>query len=300
MTCEDLGAQSGGLGAIPERGMGGLLDETLQVFRSNFWQFVAIAAIPVIANVLANVFFSTGDSPLVLLGFVFILVSIVLSVVTAGAIVFGVARHYVRGGVDVMDCLSHAFQVAVLLVAQAIVVMLIVGGILIIGGLMFGVGLVITIGDVWGGGDSGDVGGILIGLGALALLVGIVVAIWLGVRWFSASYAVVIEGKGPIAGLGRSWNLVTGSWWRVFGIGVVFAIIIIVVVLIISVPIGIAGGLALGEEGAAIVGGLIGAVVTVIVTPFGYIAGTLLYFDLRVRKEGFDLDQLAAETGGRP
>ena len=285
-------SQPGG-GSIPARGLGALLDEAFRVYRANFWQFVAIAAIPAAANVLANLFLAAGESPLALLGGILILASLVLSIITAGAIVFGVARYQVRGEVDVAECLSHAFQVGVFLVAQAIVVTVVAGGVLIVGVIMF------LIGGLVAAFEPADSEGVFVAffvIGGLLTLAGIVVAIWLGVRWFSASFAVVIEGKGPIAGLGRSWSLVTGSWWRVFGIGLVIALVIIVAALVISIPIGIIGGIAGGAEGAGIVGSIATALTTILVTPFAYIAGTLIYFDLRVRKEGFDLDTLAAET----
>ncbi len=289
-------APAGG-GTIPTRGLGDFLREALQVYRSHVWQFVAIAAIPAAANVLANLFFATEEPALALLGGILILASIALSIITAGAIAFGVARHYTRGEVDVVDCLSHAFQVGVFLIAQAIVVTVVVAGMLLVGGILFIVGFLFAWASAWGSsGESEALGAVFIIVGLLLTIPGIVVAIWLGVRWFSGAYAVVIEGKGPIAGLGRSWDLVTGSWWRVFGIGLVFAIVIIAAAMVISIPIGIVGGIAGGEEGAGVVGAIVGGVATVVVTPFAYIAGVLIYFDLRVRKEGFDLDALAAET----
>ena len=239
-----VAAPAGG-GSIPTRRLGEFLDEALRVYRANFWQFVAIAAVPAAANVLANVFFATGEPPLVLLGAIFILAYIVLSIIAAGAIAFGVARHYTRGEVDVVECYSHAFQVGVLLVAQAIVVTVVVAGIPVVGTIMFFIGAFAQMGDD----GTATVGQVLMVIGGLLILAWIVIAIWLGFRWFSASYAVVIEGKGPIVGLGRSWNLVAGSWWRVFGIGLVFAIVIIVTLMVIAIPIGVIGSIAFGEGG---------------------------------------------------
>ena len=288
-------AQSGG-GSIPARGLGALIEETFRVYRANLWQFVAIAAIPAITGGLGNLLSGGDDTAAALLGTIMLLAYIVLSVIAAGAIAFGVARYATRGEVDVVDCYSHAFQVGVFLIAQAIVVTVVIGGLFIVGAILFVVG---AIAGVFEGGSEGAVAGLVV-VGALMILAGIVVAVWLGVRWFSGAYVVVIEGKGPMAGLGRSWNLVTGSWWRVFGIGLVFAIIVTVVILVIAIPVGIlgaiAGAIAVGEQGAGFVGAIAGAAATVLVTPFVYIAGTLLYFDLRVRKEGFDLDALIAET----
>ena len=285
-------APAGG-GSIPTRGLGALMDEAFRVYRAHFWQFVAIAAIPAAANVLPRLASVTDEPALALLGGLITLASIVLSIIAAGAIAFGVARHYTRGEVDVADCLSHAFQVGIFLIAQAIIVMVVVGGALVVGAVMLLIGGIVFAFDP---SDSEGVAVAFLIIGGLLTLVGIVVAAWLGVRWFSASFAVVIEGKGPIAGLGRSWNLVTGSWWRVFGIGLVFALAITVVVLVVAIPLGIVGAIAGGGDGAGIGGNVAGAIATALITPFAYIAGTLLYFDLRVRKEGFDLDALAAET----
>ena len=241
---------------------------------------------------LANVFFATGEPPLAVLGAIMILAYIVLSIVAVGAIVFGVARHYVRGEVDVVECYSHAFQVGALLIAQGIVVTVALGAAFVAGIVMVVVGAFAQL-----GGDGAETAGqALLVIGGLLTLAGVVIAVWLGVNWFCAAHAVVIEGKGPIAGLGRSWNLVRGSWWRIFGIGLVFAIVIVVAAMVISIPIGVIGGVAFAAGSGGIVASLAAAAASILITPFAYIAGTLIYFDLRVRKEGFDLDVLADET----
>jgi len=82
--------------------------------------------------------------------------------------------------------------------------------------------------------------------------------------------------------LSRSRDLVRGQWWRVFGIGIVFAVMI-----------GVVGGLigllfrGLGEgadsQALALVGSMIGDVFTI---AFTALAATLVFFDLRTRREG--------------
>ena len=289
-----VAAAPAGGGSIPPRRLGALLDESFRVYRANFLHFIAIAAIPQVAFVLGNLILESADGPAQILGFILLLVCAVLSIITVGAMIFGVTRYYVRGDVDVMECLSHAFQVGVLLIAQAIVVTVVVGGILVVGAIMFVIGVFALIAD--GSGGAGSVGQVLLVVGGLLTLAGTVIAVWLAVNWFCAAHAVVIEGKGPIAGLGRSWNLLRGSWWRIFGIGLVFVIVITVAAIVISIPIGIIGAIALAAGGGGFVASLAGAAASILITPFAYIAGTLIYFDLRVRKEGFDLDVLADET----
>ena len=95
----------------------------------------------------------------------------------------------------------------------------------------------------------------------------------------------MIEGKGSIAALGRSMELVRGSWWRVFGIGVVFALILLATSKVVS---------ELGD--IILIGLIVPAVATVLVLPILLIGRTLVYLDLRVRKEGYTLDALASEV----
>src|SRR3989442_14774010 len=66
-------------------------------------------------------------------------------------------------------------------------------------------------------------------------------AVYLVVRWSLVVAAMMAEDIGPIRGLGRSWNLVSGSWWRAFGI------LVIVFILQLIIPYGpfiLFGGIA--------------------------------------------------------
>jgi hypothetical protein len=123
-------------------------------------------------------------------------------------------------------------------------------------------------------------------LAAIVVLVGficlIVPGIYLGVALYFSTQAVVAEDRSTVEALRRSRDLVRDQWWRVFGIGVVF-----------SVMIGVVGGLvAYGLQFAAdaadrqvleLVGSMISDVFTI---AFTALAATLVFFDLRVRQEG--------------
>ena len=137
----------------------------------------------------------------------------------------------------------------------------------------------------------------------LLILPGIAVfcaTVYLGVRWSLVVAAMMAEDIGPIRGLGRSWNLVSGSWWRTFGILLIVTIMQLIISYALIILFGLIAALvSTGDFQAALVqigGTLLGALVSPITT----IAITLLYFDLRVRKEGLDLDQLAQQTSPGP
>ena len=125
-------------------------------------------------------------------------------------------------------------------------------------------------------------------------------AIYFLVRWSLTVAAMMAEDIGPIRGLGRSWNLVKGQWWRTFGILVVVAILQTVISYALFFLFGlIAAVFSTGDFQAALV--QVGStLLSAVVSPITTIAVVLLYFDLRVRKEGLDLDQLAQQTSPGP
>jgi hypothetical protein len=146
-------------------------------------------------------------------------------------------------------------------------------------------------------------------LAGLSLLIGLVVfsgivvltipvVIWLLVRWGVSVPALLAEGLSPVDALGRSWGLVDGRWWRTVGIFCLVLLLTGVASAMVEFMAGFIIGLipALGEDfrsGLAVVAAsLAGA----LVAPVTYIAITLMYYDLRVRREGFDLDQLAQQA----
>src|SRR5207237_10686211 len=97
---------------------------------------------------------------------------------------------------------------------------------------------------------------------------------------------------------GRSWGVTKDCWWRcrggLIGISVMVRLIQGASVLLFTGVAALMPGLSddlragLVTTVATLVNALVGAI-----TP---IAITMLYLDLRVRKEGLDLDQLARQA----
>ncbi|MEU8955784.1 hypothetical protein AB0C93_15920 [Streptomyces sp. NPDC048518] len=147
---------------------------------------------------------------------------------------------------------------------------------------------------------------------ALAVLGGLaagVAALWIVVRLSLSSPALMLEKQGIKKSLTRSAKLVRGSWWRVFGIQLLAAIIANVIASIIVIPFTFIAGAASGEGVTGFldntgelgwtfliisgVGSIIGSMLTFPIT-----AGVtvLLYVDQRIRREGLDLE-LARAAG---
>lgn len=116
-------------------------------------------------------------------------------------------------------------------------------------------------------------------VGGLLLLV--IPGIYFGVAWSLYAQGVVVEGRSPSQALGRSRELVSGSWWRVFGILIVMALVAAAMGIATLPILGLAA--ALDSGAVALVGTMISDSIGI---SFAALTSTLLYFDLRARREG--------------
>jgi len=133
--------------------------------------------------------------------------------------------------------------------------------------------------------------GFLTVLATLALVIpGIVVACGYSV----AAEAAALESGSASEALRRSWDLTKGFKWKALALGVVS----IGLILVVYLGAGVLGGI-MGE----VVGGLdavlavLAACVSLLIYPVISCVFTLFYYDLRVRKEGFDLEMLSRQLG---
>ena len=124
---------------------------------------------------------------------------------------------------------------------------------------------------------------ILAGLALVAMaitIIGIPFAVYFGVRWYFILPAALLEDYSPRVALSRSSELVHDNWWRVLGILLAVGIVVAIINIILAfIPI-------------------LGTLASILTTPVFFIAHTLLYYDLRVRREGqsgFSLETLARE-----
>ncbi len=127
--------------------------------------------------------------------------------------------------------------------------------------------------------------------------------IWIWVLWIAVLPAMFIENLGLGAAMSRSWHLVEGRWWRTFLILFLIVVLWYVVRIALGAVLFIANQLlvivASSYLTVAIVGGA-GEVIYSLATPIVQIAIVLIYFDLRVRREGLDLFQQAQRLPQAP
>lgn len=122
--------------------------------------------------------------------------------------------------------------------------------------------------------------------GLFLLLVGaIFFALWMAF----VSQAFVIEGKAYVEALKRSKSLgAKNNWDNIFLLG-----------LIVTILTGVISGVAMLLSGLLppVARELVEGIGQSLVAPISIVAFILLYYDTRIRKEGFDLEVLARELG---
>jgi hypothetical protein len=138
--------------------------------------------------------------------------------------------------------------------------------------------------------------GIVLTISAFLLLIP---AIYFGVKFALTFPAIVFERKGPFSAIGRSWQLTRENWWRTFGTLFVVALLMFVISIALSLALGAAIGAADmdSEVVFAILTTLVNIGVIAVTYPLGAAILTVIYYDLRVRHEGFDLQLLARGVG---
>jgi hypothetical protein len=122
--------------------------------------------------------------------------------------------------------------------------------------------------------------------------------IWLGVSWAVAFPVLIAEGQRGAGALRRSFGLVRGRWWPVFGALFLAFLLQFFIGLVLGIPLGlVTANSDSGSAGALILSTLVSVASSVVTTPFMAAVLVLIYFDLRVRKEGFDLELLSQGVG---
>lgn len=146
-----------------------------------------------------------------------------------------------------------------------------------------------------------DLGIMLVGLFIL-MVISTLVGSYLSIKFSVASPAMVLENLGVFAAIGRSWSLTRGNFWRLFGINILTAVIT-------SMVAGIFGGIAGALSAIFVVVGssspedvlaslnttyilamVMSTIAQLLILPFTSSVNALLYIDLRMRKEGLDVE----------
>jgi hypothetical protein len=258
---------AGGGGSLAPRALGDILSTAFEVYKANASKLIVIVAIVVvplalIGSLFTNVFFDPTDRivnvngiptlegagflAVVLAGSIGVVIAFVMTFVLQAALSRASAQAVIGDPVDPEASYRYGFKRF-----GSVLLVSFLAGLIILGGLI------------------------------LLFIPGLIFAVFLAV----AIPALVIENKRGTDAIGRSWNLVKGSFWHVLGTVLVA---------------GLIGGLVSNVIGA--IGGdnwflswIFTSIGQIIAAPFNALVLVILYLDLRARQESLTADTLRSE-----
>lgn len=289
--------------------IGELFDRAFTLYRRHLWVFVGITALPAVFALAMTILMlvaqrmmmtrvqsfasdpelasSTIVAMVGMVGgiFVFGILYSIVYMIALGAATYAVSEIYVGRAASIRQAYSGmrgriwALIVLMLLVGIRLVVLWIVGGI----GLTLGAVVAALVHPV--------LSGVLMVFGIFVLVVG---ACWMMLRYGMSVPSLVVEGLSPGDAIRRSIALSHGRMGRVFLLVLCAMMVTYAAMLIFQGPFTV-GSLVAGPESALgfwldIAGAVTGTVGTTFTTPFLIIGLALLYYDARIREEGFDLE----------
>jgi hypothetical protein len=299
------------------RDLGGIIDQAFRLYRRHFWTFIALVAVvyvplQIVLQLLTLAlvgptnrrvspfgsdfgdttfpYSSTETSMLAVVGSGLALLIFVLEILAQlfiqGSVTAAVADSHLDRPVSFSRAYSQAFARAGSLLGYIGLQLLIILGIMLPSIVPFL--LIFTMAD------STSASGVLPVTCALCLLfpVSLGFLIYIFVRQSAGVPAIVIEKLGPVEAFRRSWRLLQNFWWRTFAIVLLLAVIEFVISIGPALLISFLALAVLPSDPALaqVLNTAVNTIITVLYLPLQLIAMTLYYFDIRVRKEGFDLD----------
>ena len=258
-----------------------ILDGMFSLYRRHFRVFVGIAVVDIFAECIGQVLidfphFIQPDSLQLIVAFVITIFGLIVSI---GGIVIANATFYLGGQITARAALGRVLQRFFPLLGSALLWSLVV------------VGLVVTI-------------------------VGIPFALYFAVRWGFFVETLLLEGVSARAALRRSSELVSGMWWKMCGMLLAVFLLSTAIHAVFEISVGfvlVLSGIANEIDLMDIIKwGTIGnsiftpddLILYIVMTglhlalslftfPLWVIGVTLVYFNQRIQKEGFDIQRQA-------
>jgi len=283
-----------------------LLDRTFHLYRNHFVLFVGITALPQVAVLALRLGYAYVVLPRYLEGrtapvILVVLANFIAIEIAHAATVMAVSNLHMDREASIESAYAAATstlpRVVGISLTLVVVPILITATIAIIVGA---IAMAVALG--LGSGPAIHVGLIFLVFAIIFLL---------PLRWWLAWSLVVpvtvLEGGGLRTSMRRSKNLTQGSRGRIFLVYLLIALLTWVISILFQFPFFVTAGIrvfrhpatvgpfarVLQAAGAFFSASLLGPLLT--------IAFTLIYYDQRVRKEGFDLQlMMSALEGGAP
>jgi hypothetical protein len=264
-----------------------ILDGMFTLYRSHFRLFMGIAVVYLVVGFCIDqmyMYFTIERgmqySFTILFGYLF--VTLLLSLLVGGGLIFASAHAFLKRDITAGDALRQTLQRFLSLAGSMLLWILTVFG------------LFITI-------------------------IGIPFSIYFGVRWGLYSLPVLFEKTSATKALKRSTELVKGSWGRVFGIMIAIFLITFMIGFILQTSFWLIFS-SITDTSAAeeptfweairlffaptpkdigwtsyTIRNFVTMCISTLLMPIGSVGSALLYFDMRIRKEAYDIEMQVTE-----
>jgi len=216
-----------------------------------------------------------------------------------GALTYAVSERFLGRTTTILSSFKQVFNASVF--GQLLLVVLLQTGALavpmiILGIVIFASAMAVTVSHA-----------------ALYIVIPIAAVFGLG-SGFAAAYlllrlalmecSVIVERRGIGHALSRTWAMMAGSMVKCFALLFVSGLVTGIVSWVSTMPTQtlittsmLRGGSP--SQAILIIHTIIGVISTTVLAPVMSIVTILLYYDIRIRKEGFDLELLASELDAR-
>lgn len=269
-----------------------ILDGMFSLYRNHFQLFIKISLVYFVVGYVIDkigvylILRNTVENIFVGLFFT-IISSLILSLFVIGAILYATSQVFLGKDISAQEALNQSLRRFLSILGGSVLYILVI------------VGLSITC-------------------------IGIPFAIYLFVRWGLMFLPILVEETSVGASLRRSSELVKGNWWRVFGIMLAIILIYYMISTILSATYSflfllIPGTGEMPDNATTMetilfifaptpedIGWPIYFIrtffalgITTLLLPIASIGTTLLYFDMRIRKEALDLEMQATDNLGQ-
>lgn len=291
-------------------GLGGVLDKTFQICKDNFWKLFAISAIPwlimaaitltvtLIVGIVGLTVHSIGNmsvTALIVMGVLIVPTAIVAFVILVylaqGAMIHAVSSTYLGREIDVKGSYRFVFNRLAKYVLTSLLATLVIIGFtlsLVVVAISFFYLFQLVTSGWWS---------------ALTWVPLFCVYIYVVIKLVLFDKVVIIEDIAYSGALRRSWMLLTGKaegawprhyWIRLIILLILFVLISIAISWLFQTPASLLGLLLpIPQIAKTVLNQVLSSLGSVIGGIFGAVCLVVFYYDIRNRKEGFDLKMLA-------
>ena len=290
--------------------IGELFDRAFVLYRRHFWLFAGITAVPGVFALVLTLINTTIQNPALqgmdpesaefeaaMLGMMWVIAGMmvvlaiyfVVYMIALGATTFAVSEVYLGRTASISQVYGRMRGRIGALLWLLFLVGVRLFGLWMLAMVVFGMATAIH-----------PIVGALVGFSAI-LAAGLLTGVMM-LRWGVSVPALVLEGLTARQAIVRSIDLTRGRRGRVFLLGLCATMVTYGALALFQAPfVGLA--MYVGVEswtGIALnaTGGVLGTISTTITSPFLIIGLALIYYDARIREEGFDLEVMLAALDG--